>query len=168
MWRNIRLFIGINMSIKIEMRLKNLGINLEKPNSPAANYIPYTIIDKLVFISGQLPFKSGKIPIKGILGKNVSLNEGIMMAEQCALCLISQLKSACQGDLDKVKQVVKLGGFVASSENFYEQPEVINGASNMMVNIFGEKGKHSRFAIGVSSLPKNAPVEVEGIFEISR
>ena len=150
----------------IDKRLKELNIILENPSSPAANYIPYSIVGNLVFISGQLPFKKGSIPITGIVGENVSIDNAIEMAELCALALISQLKEACNGNLDKVKKVVKLGGFVASSKDFGDQPKVINGASDMMVKIFGDQGKHSRFAIGVASLPRNAPVEVEGIFEI--
>ena len=150
----------------IDKKLKELGINLEKPSSPAANYIPYTIVNNLVFISGQLPFKEGKIPITGIVGEEVNINDAIKMAELCAFSLISQLKEACNNDLDKVTKVIKLGGFVASSKNFGDQPKVINGASDIMVNIFGNKGKHSRFAVGVASLPRNAPVEIEGIFEI--
>ena len=150
----------------IDKRLKELNIILENPSSPAANYIPYSIVGNLVFISGQLPFKKGSIPITGIVGEDVSIDNAIEMAELCALALISQLKEACNGNLDNVKKVVKLGGFVASSKDFGDQPKVINGASDMMVKIFGDQGKHSRFAIGVSSLPRNAPVEVEGIFEI--
>ena len=150
----------------IDKRLKELNIILENPSSPAANYIPYSIVGNLVFISGQLPFKKGSIPITGIVGENVSIDNAIEMAELCALALISQLKEACNGNLDNVKKVVKLGGFVASSKDFGDQPKVINGASDMMVKIFGDQGKHSRFAIGVASLPRNAPVEVEGIFEI--
>ena len=150
----------------INKNLEKLGLNLEKPSSPAANYIPYTIVGNLVFISGQLPFKEGKIPVTGIVGENVSIENAIKMAEICSLCLITQLKEACNNDLNKVRKVVKLGGFVASSKNFSDQPQVINGASDLMVKVFGEKGKHSRFAVGVASLPRNAPVEVEGIFEI--
>ena len=150
-----------------DKKLKELGIILEKPNSPAANYIPYTIVNNLVFISGQLPFKNGKIPITGIVGENVSIEDAIKMSEICAFCLISQLKEACDNDLNKVNKVVKLGGFVASLKSFSDQPKVINGASDIMVRVFGDKGKHSRFAVGVASLPKNAPVEVEGIFEIN-
>tara|TARA_B100000965_G_C19514406_1_gene723468 strand:+ start:618 stop:1085 length:468 start_codon:yes stop_codon:yes gene_type:complete len=150
----------------IDKRLKELNIILENPSSPAANYIPYSIVGNLVFISGQLPFKKGSIPITGIVGEDVSIDNAIEMAELCALALISQLKEACNGNLDNVKKVVKLGGFVASSKDFGDQPKVINGASDMMVKIFGDQGKHSRFAIGVASLPRNAPVEVEGIFEI--
>ena len=154
--------------INFDEKFKQLGIALEKPSSPAANYIPYTITGSLVFISGQLPFKDGKIPVTGIVGNEVEINDAIEMAKICAYCLLSQLREACNGDLNKVSRVIKLGGFVASSKNFGNQPQVTNGASDVMVNVFGEKGKHSRFAIGVSSLPKNAPVEVEGIFEISR
>ena len=150
----------------IDKTLKELNIFLEKPSSPAANYIPYSIVGNLVFISGQLPFKQGTIPITGIVGEDVNIENAIQMAELCALALVSQLKEACNGNLDKVKKVIKLGGFVASSKDFTDQPKVINGASDIMVKIFGDQGKHSRFAIGVASLPRNAPVEVEGIFEI--
>ena len=124
------------------------------------------IVGNLVFISGQLPFQNGLIPVSGIVDDNVTIEDGIKMAELCALSLLSQLKEACNGDLDRVKKVVKLGGFVASSQDFSKQPEIINGASDLMVKVFGDKGKHSRFAVGVASLPRNAPVEVEGIFEI--
>ncbi len=154
------------MSYNVEENLKKHGIELESPNTPAANYIPYTIVGNLVFISGQLPFKNGSLPITGIVGETVNVEDGIKMAELCALALLSQLKQACSNDLNRVKKVVKLGGFVASSKNFGDQPKIINGASDIMVKVFGEKGKHSRFAVGVSSLPRNVPVEVEGIFEI--
>ena len=157
---------GKNMN-EIDKKLNSLGINLEVPNTPAANYIPYSIVRNLVFVSGQLPFQNGKLPITGIVGDDVKINDAVKMAEICALNILSHLKESCEGNLDKVVKVVKLGGFVASSKNFTDQPLVINGASDLMVNIFGDKkGKHSRFAVGVSSLPRNTPVEVEGIFEI--
>ena len=152
--------------MNIDENLKNHGIELEDASTPAGNYVPYIITNQLVFISGQLPFKQGKIPITGVVGETVSSEEAIEMAKLCALALISQLKSACDGDLNKVSRVVKLGGFVASSSYFTSQPAIINGASDIMVKIFGDKGKHSRFAVGVASLPLNAPVEVEGIFEL--
>ena len=152
--------------MNIEENLKNNGIELENASSPAGNYVPYIISNKLVFISGQLPFKQGKIPITGVVGETVSSEDATEMAKLCALALISQLKSACDGDLNKVSRVVKLGGFVASSSHFTSQPTIINGASDIMVKIFGDKGKHSRFAVGVASLPLNAPVEIEGIFEL--
>ena len=152
--------------MNIEENLKNHQIELEDASTPAGNYVPYIITNKLVFISGQLPFKQGKIPITGVVGETVSSEDAIEMAKLCALALISQLKSACDGDLNKVSRVVKLGGFVASTSSFTAQPTIINGASDIMVKIFGEHGKHSRFAVGVSSLPLNAPVEIEGIFEL--
>ncbi len=150
----------------IEENLKKHQIVLDDASSPAGNYVPYIIAKKIVYISGQLPFKQGKIPITGIVGETVSLEDAIEMAKLCSLALISQLKSACDGDLNKVSRVIKLGGFVASSSSFTSQPTIINGASDIMVKVFGEQGKHSRFAVGVSSLPLNAPVEIEGIFEL--
>ena len=132
----------------------------------SGSYVPYVITNNLVFISGQLPFIDGKLTIKGKVGDNVSLDDAIKMSEACAKALLSQLKAACNGNLDKVKKVVKLGGFVASAPNFTDQPKVINGASDLIVNIFGDKGKHSRFAVGVAALPLNVPVEIDGIFEI--
>ena len=150
----------------IEDKLKQLNIILDEASKPAGSYVPYVISNNLVFISGQLPFIDGTITIKGKVDKDVSIDDGIKMAEVCAKALLSQLKAACNGDLDKVIRVVKLGGFVASSPDFTDHPKIINGASDLIVKIFEEKGKHSRFAVGVASLPLNAPVEIEGIFEI--
>ncbi|MDA9649579.1 RidA family protein [Alphaproteobacteria bacterium] len=150
----------------IDQRLKELNIELDDASVPAGSYVPYVITNNLVFISGQLPFIDGKLTIKGKVGDNVSLDDAIKMSEACAKALLSQLKAACNGNLDKVNKVVKLGGFVASAPNFTDQPKVINGASDLIVNIFGEKGKHSRFAVGVAALPLNVPVEIDGIFEI--
>ena len=150
----------------IDQRLKELNIQLDDASVPAGSYVPYVITNNLVFISGQLPFIDGKLTIKGKVGDNVSLDDAVKMSEACAKALLSQLKAACNGNLDKVNKVVKLGGFVASAPNFTDQPKVINGASDLIVNIFGEKGKHSRFAVGVAALPLNVPVEIDGIFEI--
>ena len=150
----------------IDQRLKELNIELDDASVPAGSYVPYVITNNLVFISGQLPFIDGKLTIKGKVGDNVSLDDAVKMSEACAKALLSQLKAACNGNLDKVNKVVKLGGFVASSPNFTDQPRVINGASDLIVNIFGDKGKHSRFAVGVAALPLNVPVEIDGIFEI--
>ena len=154
------------MSMNFEDNLKKYSIELEEASIPAGNYVPYVITNNLVFISGQLPFKNGEIPITGIVGDTVSAEDAIEMSKLCALALLSQVKAACNGDLNRVARVVKLGGFVASSNSFTAQPSIINGASDIMVKIFGYNGKHSRFAVGVSSLPLNAPVEIEGIFEI--
>ena len=150
----------------IDQRLKELNIELDDASVPAGSYVPYVITNNLVFISGQLPFIDGKLTIKGKVGDNVSLDDAVKMSEACAKALLSQLKAACDGNLDKVNKVVKLGGFVASAPNFTDQPKVINGASDLIVNIFGDKGKHSRFAVGVAALPLNVPVEIDGIFEI--
>lgn len=150
----------------IDQRLKELNIELDDASIPAGSYVPYVITNNLVFISGQLPFIDGKLTIKGKVGDNVSLDDAVKMSEACAKALLSQLKAACNGNLDKVNKVVKLGGFVASAPNFTDQPKVINGASDLIVNIFGDKGKHSRFAVGVAALPLNVPVEIDGIFEI--
>jgi enamine deaminase RidA (YjgF/YER057c/UK114 family) len=150
----------------IDQRLKELNIELDDASVPAGSYVPYVITNNLVFISGQLPFIDGKLTIKGKVGDNVSLDDAVKMSEACAKALLSQLKAACNGNLDKVNKVVKLGGFVASAPSFTDQPKVINGASDLIVNIFGDKGKHSRFAVGVAALPLNVPVEIDGIFEI--
>ena len=150
----------------IDQRLKELNIELDDASVPAGSYVPYVITNNLVFISGQLPFINGKLTIKGKVGDNVSLDDAVKMSEACAKALLSQLKAACNGNLDNVNKVVKLGGFVASAPNFTDQPKVINGASDLIVNIFGDKGKHSRFAVGVAALPLNVPVEIDGIFEI--
>ena len=150
----------------IDQRLKELNIELDDASVPAGSYVPYVITNNLVFISGQLPFINGKLTIKGKVGDNVSLDDAVKMSEACAKALLSQLKAACNGNLDKVNKVVKLGGFVASAPNFTDQPKVINGASDLIVSIFGDKGKHSRFAVGVAALPLNVPVEIDGIFEI--
>ena len=154
------------MAKNINIRLKELKIKIDEPSTPAGSYVPYVISNNLVFISGQLPFINGKLTVKGKIGDNVSVEEGIEMAQACAMALLSQLKAACNGDLNKVKRVVKLGGFVASTPDFTDQPKIINGASNFFVKIFEEKGKHARFAIGAPALPRDVPVEIEGIFEI--
>ena len=150
----------------IEQRLKELSIELDEASVPAGSYVPYVVTNNLVFISGQLPFINGELTIKGRVGENVTIDDAIKMSEACAKALLSQLKAACNGNLDRVKKVVKLGGFVASSPDFTDQPKVINGASDLIVNIFGDKGKHARFAVGVAALPLNVPVEIDGVFEI--
>ena len=148
------------MNNDVDSKLEELNIQLDEASSPAGSYVPFVISNNLVFISGQLPFINGKLTIKGKVGDSVSLDDGIRMAEACAKALLSQLKSACGGNLNKVKRVVKLGGFVASTPDFIDQPKVINGASDLFVKIFGDKGKHSRFAVGTASLPLNVPVEI--------
>ena len=140
------------------------GIVLPDAPPPAANYIPYVKIDKLVFVSGQVSQNENGF-IKGVLGKDLNVEEGYDAARQCAISLLAQLKSAVNGDLNKVTKVVKLGGFVNSEPDFTEQPSVINGASDLLVELFGEKGRHARTAVG-ANLPLGVAVEIDGIFEV--
>ena len=150
----------------IAKKLTQLNIQLPTPSTPVASYVPYVVIDKLVFISGQLPLENGKVAVEGTVGKDVDLDAAQKAARICGLNLLSHLKNACSGDLDKVKVCVKLGGFVASAPSFYDQPKVVNGASELMQEVFGEAGCHSRFAVGVSALPRNAAVEVDAVFAL--
>jgi enamine deaminase RidA (YjgF/YER057c/UK114 family) len=150
----------------IAKKLSELGITLPAPATPLAAYVPYTIAGKLVFISGQLPWENGQVEVMGTLGDNVDIATGQKAARICALNIIAHLNNACGGDLDKVSVCVKLGGFVASTANFYDQPKVINGASELMQQIWGDAGRHSRFAVGVAALPLSAAVEVDAIFAL--
>ena len=155
------------MSTNIEDKLKNLGIVLPSAPAPAANYVPYVKTGSTLYVSGQISQNESGF-ITGKLGLNLSTEEGYQAARYCAILLISQLKLACNGDLNKVESVVRLGGFVNSVPDFLDHPKVINGASDLMVEIFGDKGKHSRAATGASSLPFGVAVEVDGIFEIQK
>ena len=148
----------------INATLIDKGIVLPDAPPPAANYIPYVKIDKLVFVSGQVSQNENGL-IKGVLGKDLNVEEGYNAARQCAISLLAQLKSAVNGDLNKVTKVVKLAGFVNSAPDFTEQPSVINGASDLLVELFGEKGRHARTAIG-ANLPLGVAVEIDGIFEV--
>jgi len=151
----------------IDNQITSLGIELPKAATPAANYLPYVKADSLVFISGQITSWNGNLKFVGKLGSDFDIDEGYQAARICALNLISQLQVACEGDLDCVKRVIKLGGFVNSTPEFTDQPQVINGASDLMVKVFGrEIGSHARFAVGVSSLPRGVAAEVDGVFQI--
>lgn len=152
---------------RIEARLKELKIELPDAPAPAANYIPYVVTGNLVFVSGQVPRFKGQYVHVGKVGETLTLEDGQKSARLCALNLIAQLKAACGGDLDRVTRVVKLGGFVNSTPNFANHPQVINGASDLMGEIFGDAGKHARFAVGVADLPGNVATEIDGIFEIA-
>lgn len=154
------------MSGKIEARLSELGITLPKAATPVANYVPYVITGNLVFISGQGPMGPDGVAYAGKLGRDFDVEEGQAAARLTALNVIAQLKNAVDGDLDRVKRVVKLLGFVNSTPDFNQQPFVINGASDLMVEIFGDAGKHARSAVSAPSLPVDIAVEVEAIFEI--
>jgi enamine deaminase RidA (YjgF/YER057c/UK114 family) len=155
------------MSGKIEARLSELGIELPQASAPVANYVPYTVSGTLVVVSGQVSVRDGKAEYVGKLGAGISLAEGQQAARLCALNILAHLKTACGGDLDKVKQVLRLGGFVNCMPEFTEMPQVVNGASNLMVEVFGDAGKHARAAVGVSSLPLGVSVEVEAMFELA-
>ena len=154
------------MTGNIEKNLAIQGIVLPQAASPAANYVPYVITGKQISVAGQIPFWNGELTGLGKVGRDMTTEDGANIARICGLNLIAQVKAACEGNLDRVARVVKLGGFVNCTEEFCDHPEVINGASNLMVDVFGDKGTHSRFAVGVNSLPRGVAVEVDGIFEL--
>ena len=149
---------------KYEKKLKSLGVILPDAPAPAANYVPFVKIDSLVYVSGQISLGPNGL-IKGILGKDMAVEQGKLAARQCAINLLAQVKVACDGNLDRLTQVIKLGGFVNSTPNFFDQPSVINGASDFLVEILGENGRHARTAIG-AILPLGVAVEIDGIFSI--
>ena len=149
-----------------EGKLKDLGIVLPTPPTPVANYVGFVRTGNLLMVSGQICLDDGKLVAKGQLGAGVSVEDGQKAARACAINLLAQIKVAL-GDLDKVQRVVRLGGFINATPDFLETPKVMNGASDLMVAAFGEKGKHARSTVGVAALPADAAVEVEGVFEVS-
>jgi enamine deaminase RidA (YjgF/YER057c/UK114 family) len=158
---------GRNMAGTIEQKLAGLGITLHEPAAPVANYVGFVRTGNLLFVSGQVCVDAqGKLIAKGKLGAGVTVEQGNAAARGCAINLLAQIKAAL-GDLDKVVRVVRLGGFVNSAPDFLDGPKVLNGASDLMVAVFGDKGRHARTTVGVASLPADAAVEVEGIFEVS-
>ncbi len=155
------------MAGTVEKKLSELGIILKEPAAPVANYVPFVRTGNLLMVSGQICFDGeGKLVAKGQLGGGVSMEDGQKAARACAINLLAQVKAAL-GDLDKVARVVRLGGFVNSVAGFTDGPKVMNGASDLMVAAFGDKGRHSRSTVGVAALPQNAAMEVEGLFEVS-
>jgi len=155
------------MAGKIDARLEELGIALPVPAAPVANYVPYVVTGNLVFVSGQVTLKDGAFAYQGKLGQELSVEDGQAAARLCAVNIIAQLKAACGGDLDRVKRIVRLGGFVNSTPGFTDQPKVINGASDLMVEVFGDAGRHSRAAVSAGSLPAGVAVEVDAVAEIA-
>ena len=155
------------MTGTIDRRLSELGIVLPQPPAPVASYIPYVTTGHLVFISGQIPLENGQVRYAGTLGKDMSLDEGKAAARMCGINLIAQLKAACGGDLDRVRRCIRLGVFVNAIAGFGQHPEVANGASDLMLEVFGDHGRHARAAVGAGSLPRNVAVEVEAVFEIA-
>ncbi len=154
------------MSETIQSHLEALGITLPEAPAPAANYVPYVQSGNLVFVSGQISNGADGL-IKGRLGADMDAEAGYAAARSCGISLIAQLRAACGGDLERLVRVVKLGGFVNSAADFTDQPKVINGCSDLMVEVFGDKGRHARAAVGVPALPLGVAVEIEGIFEIA-
>jgi enamine deaminase RidA (YjgF/YER057c/UK114 family) len=155
------------MAGTVEKKLAELGITLPTPTAPVANYVPFVRTGNVLVISGQICFDNdGKLVAKGKLGGGVSIEDGAKAAKASAILLLAQLKAAL-GDLDKVVRVVRLGGFINSTPDFIDGPKVMNGASDLMVTAFGDKGRHARTTIGVAALPADAAVEVEGMFEVA-
>ena len=154
------------MSTSIEERLSALGIQLEVPPAAVANYLPAVIDGPLVFVSGQIPIKQGELAFQGRLGKDVDIPTGQQAARLCAINVLCQVKAVI-GDLEKIERCVRLGGFVACDPGFYDHAQVMNGASDLMVDVLGDKGRHCRAAVGCSSLPLNSAVEVEALFRVS-
>jgi enamine deaminase RidA (YjgF/YER057c/UK114 family) len=155
------------MAGTVEKKLAELGIVLPEPVAPVANYVPFVRTGNFMVVSGQLCLDAeGKLVAKGQLGGGVSVDEGVKAARACAINILAQLKAAL-GDLDKIARVVRLGGFINSAPGFPDGPKVMNGASDLMVAVFGDKGRHARTTVGVAALPLDAAVEVEAAFEAS-
>ena len=154
------------MAGKYETRLIELSLDMPKAATPVGNYVAYVITGNLVFVSGQLPLVNGEIKYKGKVGADISLEDGQAAARACALNLVAQVRAACGGNLDRVKRVIKLSGLVNSNPDFTQQANVINGASDLMVQIFGDAGKHARAAVSCPTLPLGAAVEIDAVFEI--
>ena len=151
---------------QIEDRLAELGIELPRPNAPVANYVPFIRLGDVVHISGQVSVDASG-GIRGVVGEDVDLETARQAARLCGLALLAQMKAACEGHLGRVKQVVKLNGFVQVGPNFFDIPKVLNGASDLMVDVFGEAGRHARSAVGVYRLPLNFAVEVDAVVTVS-
>jgi len=154
------------MSGTFDRKLEELGIELPVPAAPIANYVPFVRSGRLLFVSGQICLVDGALVATGKLGSQVTVEQGQAAARTCAVNVLAQVKAAL-GDLDKVVRVVRLGGFINSAPDFLDGPKVMNGASDLMVAVFGEKGRHARTTVGVAVLPADAAVEVEGTFEVS-
>lgn len=153
--------------MNIQTKLQELGFDLPTVAAPAANYVPYVISGKTIFVSGQVPFLNGEKMHLGRVGDDFSVEDGAKAAQACALNILAQVNEAVGGDWSKVKRCVKLGGFVNCTPDFTDQPLVINGASNLIADAMGDAGKHARFAVGAPSLPLGVAVEIDAVFEIA-
>lgn len=152
---------------RYEQVIAELGLTIPEPAAPVANFVPYVVTGKLVYISGQIPLQAGRAVFVGKLGADFTVEEGQEAARICALQVLALIRRACGGDLDKVVRCVRLGGFINSTPEFTNQPQVMNGASDLIVSVFGERGRHARAAVGVNSLPGGVAVEVDAVFEIA-
>jgi enamine deaminase RidA (YjgF/YER057c/UK114 family) len=150
----------------IASRLEELGITLPTPAKPVANYVPYTMSGNMVFVSGQVPFGPEGLEYQGKVGADLTAEDGVAAARLCAINILAQVREALDGDLERVVRCLKLGGFVNAVPDFTDHPAVINGASNLMVEVLGDRGRHARFAVGAGSLPVGVAVEVDAIFEV--
>ena len=148
-------------------KIKELEIELPEANAPVGSYLATKIVGKLLYISGQISMNASGELIKGKVGKDLTTDEAYKAAERCGLSIVAQVKNACNGDLSKIKSCIKLTGFVNSTEDFIEQPKVINGASDLIASIFGDAGMHTRAAVSTNSLPLGVSVEVDAIFEMN-
>jgi enamine deaminase RidA (YjgF/YER057c/UK114 family) len=153
--------------MNFEDKIKELKIELPEAKPPVGNYVATKIVGNLLYVSGQVSINSNGELIKGKVGKDLTTDEAYKAAERCGISIISQVKNACEGDLSKVKSCIKLTGFVNSTDNYTEQPNVINGASDIIALIFGEAGMHTRAAVSANSLPLGVSVEVDAIFELN-
>ena len=155
------------MTGKIDNRLAELGISLPSPPAPVASYVPYVVTGNLVMISGQVTLAEGGLKYLGVVGKDLSLEDGKAAARLCAINVLAQLRAAVDDDLDRVRRCVRLGVFINAVPEYTQHPEVANGASDLIQEVFGEAGRHARAAVGAGSLPRNVAVEVEAVFEIA-
>ena len=151
--------------MSVEDKLAEMGLTLPKPAAPVAAYVPVVIAGGMAYVSGQVSMRDGQL-IKGRLGENMGLEEGMAAAQACGLMIVAQLKAALDGDLSRVEKIVKLGAFVSSTADFVDQPKIANGASELMVALFGEAGRHARSAVGVPVLPLGVAVEIDAIVAV--
>ena len=149
-----------------EENIMQLGINIPDMPAPLANYVPYKVSDNVVYVSGQGPVLNGDLMYKGKVNEDISIEDGIKAAELCCINIIAALKKSINGDWNRLDSFLKLGGFVNCKDDFYDQPKIINGASNLLVKIFGDQGRHARFAVGSNALPMNISVEIDAIIKI--
>jgi enamine deaminase RidA (YjgF/YER057c/UK114 family) len=161
-----KLWKGEEMKVEIEARLQKLGITLPAAAAPAANYVPFVQTGNLLYISGQLPMEGGKLAQTGQLGAGVTTAEGQKAAELCAINILAQASAALGGDLSRIARIARINVMVSSTPDFYEQHLVANGASNLLAEVLGDAGKHSRAAVGMAALPFNASVEIDAIMEV--